>query len=282
MTRRPMLAITAALLLAGIAAPAAAQSPEAQRLLERAGAVYEMANRAGLQGEPRMEITGTREALALIDQAAALMTTPDPQVTFVRREMMLSLGQAHGRAGQWQEALAVYSRVTDEIAAAGAPIPGSRQHRLHLARALRGEVDAAVALGDFAAARASLGRLIETGRLMLAAEPANSYLIRQLARDLTGEALFRWVLEGAGAGAELALEAVALFRPLAEANPQNVEAGRAYFIWAYAAAVLTGDDDALWREAAQAGNALDRLGGVPDDQRGFLRNAREEAGRRGG
>lgn len=281
MGRRSIIAMTAALLLA-LPAAAAAQSAETQRLLEEAGALYESANRAGLEGDPHREISSTRRALALVERAVAAMATPDPQVTFARREMMLSLGQAHGKVRQWEEARSVFGRLAGEIAARDAPIPESRQDRLHLARALRGEVEASAALRDFAAARASLARLIATGRLMLAAEPGNSYLVRRLAEDLQGEALFRWVLEGEGASAALALEAAALFRPLAEADPRSVEAWRAYFTWAYAAALLTRDDDALWREAARAGNALDRIGGVPDNQRGFLRNAREQAARRDG
>lgn len=153
-----------------------------------------MADRAGHSGDHLAEITNYRAALDLVDEAAAMGDEPIPMIVNGRREMMLSLGEAHAKARQHDEALQVYTGLSNEIAGPGGEIPAGRTERLHYARALRGLIDAGVNARRFATARSALPQLIATGRAMYEHEQVNSYLIRRLAQDMQAEVIFRWVL----------------------------------------------------------------------------------------
>ena len=270
--------------LAVIAAPAAAQGDEAQRKVAEATQLFERAERRNEVGDQRGRIRLYREAIVLVDEAIALGST-DPRVVFGRREVGLELGDMLLAAERPGEALAAFGEVA-AIAGAGAaapgesgaePIPADRQDRLHLARALRGMVQAALAMEDFGEARARLGRLLAVGRAMHAAEPDNLYLTRRLAQDLENEAFFRWVTEDAAGTRETALEALALFRAVDETNPGSDEAMRNHFRWAYIAAVLHDGDQALWDEALALGERLESRRELRGPDEDYLRVVRLRA-----
>ena len=251
-----------------------AQTPGQQALLEEAGQLFTMGDRAGQGGDHTARIANYRAALRLVDRAIAMEGPSAEMIVNGRREMLLSLGEAEAEARQHDDALATYSGLAREIEGEGRAIPSGRIERLHYARALRGLVDAGVNSGNPLASREALPRLIATGRAMHAVEPSNSYLTRRLAQDMQAEVIFRWVLEDGPGSAAMARETLALFRSLALSNPNSVEALGSRFLWAYGAAELTGDDIELWREAVEAGGELAGRRRLKPEHVPFLRAAR--------
>lgn len=269
-----MRAASAALALI-VASGTVAQENSSETLLAEAGQLFEMGDRAGLAGDHHTEAMNYRKAIELMDRAAAMSDPPDPMVVNGRREMILSLGEAYAKDHAHSEALTAYSGLANEIGGSSQAIPDGRTERLHLARALRGLVDAGVNSRDFAAARTALPQLIAVGRAMYADEPGNTYLTRRLAQDMQAEVIFRWVLADGPGSAALARETLALFRSLAEANPQSAEAPQSRFLWAYGAAELNEDDIELWREAVESGEQLVGRGQMKDEHETFLRASKE-------
>ena len=270
-------ASTALALLIVASAATAQENPE--KLLSEAGQLFEMGDRAGLAGDHHIEAANYRKAIELVDRAAAMSDPPDPMVVNGRREMILSLGEAYAKNRAHDEALATYSGLAAEIGGAASTIPQERTERLYFARALRGQVDAGVNSRDFAAARNALPQLLAVGRAMYADEPGNTYLTRRLAQDMQAEVIFRWVLEDWDGSAELARETLALFRSLAEANPQSDEALQSRFLWAYGAAELNEDDIELWREAVESGDQLVGRGQMKEEHEVFLRASKDRLAR---
>lgn len=270
------IAAGAALLLVP---PLLAQTPEQQALLEEAGQLFTMGERAGTTGAHDARIASYRKAIALVDRALAMEDRPAEMIVNGRREMLLSLGEAQAEARRHDDALDTYSGLASEIGGAESAIPGGRAERIHFARSLRGIVDAGVNSGNPLAAREALPQLIATGRAMHADEPGNRYLTRRLARDMQAEVIFRWVLEDGPGSAAMARETLALFRSLALSNPDSAEALSSRFLWAYGAAELTGDDLELWREAVASGEELATRRELKPEHAVFLRAARSRLDR---
>ncbi|WP_162806590.1 hypothetical protein [Sphingosinicella terrae] len=269
-----MIAAAAAVGVVAVQAAAAGQGHEAQAKVEEAGRLIEQGDRRGEIGDRGGRIRAYRRALALVDEAIALGDTR-PEVVLGRREFGLMLGDHLLEAERPEEALAAFGEIAASAGGGvGADIPEDRQDRLHLARALRGMVFAAAAAGDFGEARARLGALIAVGRAMQAAEPDNLYLARRLAQDLENEVFFRWVTEDGPGARESALEVLALFRQVDEANPGSDEAMRSHFRWAYVAAALHEDDAALWAEARTVGERLRTHGGFQAQDEDHMRVVR--------
>lgn len=266
-------AFVAALMATASLAHAQEQSPE--QLLAEAGQLFEMGDRAGLAGNHHIETVNYRKAIELVDRAIEQSNPPDPAVIHGRREMILSLGEAYAKDKAHDDALTQYSRLAAEIGGPEQSVPQDRTERLHLARALRGAVDAGVNSGEAVAARKALPYLLDVGRAMYVEEPGNSYLTRRLAQDMQAEVIFRWVLEDREGSAALARDTLALFRDLAEANPQSAEALQSRFLWAYGAAELNENDIELWREAVESGEQLVGRGQMKDEHEVFLRASKD-------
>jgi hypothetical protein len=256
---------------------AAAQSAEARAKVEEARALFERGDRRGEIGDRNGRLALYRDGLARVDEAIALGDNR-PEVLFGRRELGLQFGEMLLEAERADQSLAAFGAVAQAAGGAGDAIPEDRQDRLHLARALRGMVQASVAMRDLDGARTRLRRLLAVGRAMRAAEPDNLYLTRRLAEDLQDEVFFRWVTEDAAGSRETALEALALFRSVDEANPGSDEAMRSHFRWAYAAAALHDSDPALWREALEVGTRLETRGEMGSKDRQYMRVVRLRAG----
>ncbi|HEX9806722.1 MAG TPA: hypothetical protein VGA34_07495 [Alteraurantiacibacter sp.] len=274
-----MRAAGAAMALLVAASGAAAQENNSEALLSEAGQLFEMGDRAGLAGDHHVEAVNYRKAIELVDRAAAMSDPPDPMVVNGRREMILSLGEAYARDRAHDNALTAYAGLAAEIGGPQQSVPQDRTERLHLARALRGAVDAGVNSGEVVAARKALPYLLDVGRAMYVEEPGNTYLTRRLAQDMQAEVVFRWVLKDWEGSAELARETLALFRDLAEANPQSAEALQSRFLWAYGAAELNEDDIELWREAVESGDQLVGRGQMKKDHEIFLRASKDRLNR---
>jgi hypothetical protein len=270
-------AIAALALLIVASAAAAQESPE--KLLSEAGQLFEMGDRAGLAGDHHVEAVNYRKAIELVDRAAAMSDPPDPMVVNGRREMILSLGEAYAKDRAHDDALTAYAGLAAEIGGPQQSVPQDRTERLHLARALRGAVDAGVNSGEVVAARKALPYLLDVGRAMYVEEPGNTYLTRRLAQDMQAEVVFRWVLKDWEGSAELARETLALFRDLAEANPQSAEALQSRFLWAYGAAELNEDDIELWREAVESGEQLVGRRQMKEEYEIFLRASKDRLAR---
>jgi tetratricopeptide (TPR) repeat protein len=274
LARKEIFATAAGALLLLAGTPAHGQ----QALLEEAGRLFEMGERADLAGNHQVAITNYRAAVEQVERAEA-SSLGDSMIVNGRREMMLSLGEAYTKARRHDDALALYTRLAEEIGGSARAIPAGRAERLHFARSLRGLVDAGVNARDGHAARAALTQLVATGRAMHADEPGNTYLTRRLAQDLQAEVIFRWVLDDGPGSAAVARETLALFRTLALANPNSAEALQSRFLWAYGAAELSGNDVELWREAVEAGEQLVGRRQMKDEHAVFLRASRDRLGR---
>src|SRR3569623_2707262 len=92
---------------------------------------------------------------------------------------------------------------------------------------------------------------------MLAADPHNTFLTRQLAEFLEGDTFLRyWTDNGEAEMRAAAAETLDLFRAVAAANPESEEAKRAQFVWAWRNARMT-NAVPLWKEAVDTGQWLE-------------------------
>jgi tetratricopeptide (TPR) repeat protein len=238
-----------ALALAAVA-PATAQAPGGDALakLQRAGQLSEMADSSARSGDRGMAISLNRKALRLIDEALAAGANP-AEVDRGRRMIQLDLGD-------WLLAERKYGHALDVFRDAAAA-RGDGFMAYVRTRALKGVVGAEAGLGNRDAARAALGELVREGRAMLAADPHNVFLTRQLAEFLEADTFVRyWTDSNDAATRASAAETLGLFRAVAAANPGSPDARRAVFVWTWVNAKLT-NDVALWKEALEQGRWLE-------------------------
>jgi hypothetical protein len=245
------MGINAAMKLALLLAPAAAaaQVPApAQVKLEEAGRHFSTADRMAQGGDRKAAIAFGYRALKAAEEARAA-GAPADQVDPGLRMIQADLGDWLLAEKKWDEARTLFRQM------AGAS-SGALTDYFHI-RALKGLITADAAAGDVGAARASLGQLIATGRAMLAKEPHNAFLTRQLAEFLEADTFLRyWSSDSEPAMRAAAMETLGLFRAVAAANPDSAEAKRAQFVWAWRNARIT-NEVPLWKEAAETGQWLE-------------------------
>ena len=251
MSRRPgkwRIALLGLAAAAGVQAPAQAQAGDWAAKLERAGRLSEMADSSASAGDRGMAISLNRKALKLLDEAIAAGADP-AQVEQGRRMIQLDLGEWLLAGQKWNEALALFR---DAAAAQGGGFMAYVR-----TRALKGIVGVESGRGNREGARAALSELVREGRAMLAADPHNVFLTRQLAEFLEAETFVRYWTDSGDSGARAsAAETLGLFRAVAAANPDSPEARRAVFVWAWVNAKMT-NDVALWKEALDQGRWLE-------------------------
>jgi tetratricopeptide (TPR) repeat protein len=232
-------------LAAGMNGPAAAQAGgDARAKLERAGRLSEMADQSASSGDRGMAISLNRKALRLIDEALAAGADPG-EIEQGRRMIQLDLGDWLLAEKKWNQALELFR---DAASVRGEGFPAYVR-----VRALKGLIAAEAGLGNRDAARGVLAELVREGRDMLARDPKNSFLTRQLAEFLEVDTFVRYWADNDSADTRAsAAETLALFRAVAAANPDSGEARRAVFVWAWVNAKLT-NEVPLWKEALEQG-----------------------------
>ena len=240
--------VVAAFAFATGAAPAPPPSGDTQARLEQAGRLSEMADRSAEAGDRGSAIAIGRKALKLVDEALAAGADP-AKVDPGRRMIQLDLADRLLAAQKWDEALAEYRDA--------AKVRGGGFDAYVRVRALKGIVGAQGSRGQTGAACAALADLIGQGRAMLASDPHNVFLTRQLAELLEADTIVRYFTgNGDVAMRASAGETLALFRAVSSANPDSAEARRAVFTWDWVNAKLSNHID-LWREALEDGEWLD-------------------------
>ena len=229
--------------------PGSAQpSGDARAKLERAGRLSEMADSSAGSGDRGMAISLNRKALRLIDEAVAAGASAS-DVEQGRRMIQLDLGDWLLAERKWNEALELFR---DAATVRGEGFPAYVR-----VRALKGIIGAEAGLGNRDAVRGVLADLVREGREMLARDPRNTFLTRQLAEFLEVDTFVRyWADNDTAETRASAAETLALFRAVAAANPDSGEARRAVFVWAWVNAKLT-NDVALWKEALDQGRWLE-------------------------
>lgn len=239
------------MLAAGLAtfAPAMAAAPaDAQASLERAGQLFASADRMASGGDRRNAIVFAFRALKLVDEALAAGGNP-AQIDAGKRMIQADLGDWLVAEQKWDEARVLFR----ELAGAQG---GSLTDYLRI-RGLKGLVKVEAASGDVGTVRAALGELVGLGRAMLAKDPGNVFLTRQLAEFLEADTFLRyWTADAEPPMRAAAAETLALFRAIAAANPDSAEAKRNQFVWAWRNARIT-NEVPLWKEALEAGAWLE-------------------------
>ncbi|RXZ63944.1 hypothetical protein [Pelagerythrobacter rhizovicinus] len=236
---------TAALLLA---APAAAQ--DAERHLQEAAELFLQAERA--KNTPYVRIGTIRQAIAEVEKAEAALNEPRADVIGGKREMQLSLAEAYLDDGESIQALDTLDAI---LAGFGGEVPTSGATAMQYARALRLSIVAGFRGPAYDRGRTALAESVRFGRALVAGDPANEYLMRNLARDLTDEAFIRWVLGDNPGSDAAAAEALALWRQLYAAQPRSREAGNQLFVWMLHTAYAR-HDPALLIEAIEHAETL--------------------------
>ena len=229
--------------------PGSAQpSGDARAKLERAGRLSEMADSSAGSGDRGMAISLNYKALKLIDEAVAAGASAS-EVEQGRRMIQLDLGDWLLAERKWNEAIELFR---DAATVRGEGFPAYVR-----VRALKGIIGAEAGLGNRDAVRGVLADLVREGREMLARDPRNTFLTRQLAEFLEVDTFVRyWADNDTAETRASAAETLALFRAVAAANPDSGEARRAVFVWAWVNAKLT-NDVALWKEALNQGRWLE-------------------------
>ena len=240
-------ALPTALLL--VAAAAAAQvPPAAQAKLEEAGRHFTSADRMAQSGNRGGAIAFGYRALKAVEEARAA-GAPASQIDPGLRMIQADLGDWLVAEKKWDEARSLFRQMA--AASSGALTDYFR------IRALKGLITADAAVGDVSAVRASLAQLVGTGRAMLAKDPKNTFLTRQLGEFLEADTFLRyWTGDAEPAMRATAMETLALFRAVAAANPDSAEAKRAQFVWAWRNARIT-NAVPLWQEAVETGQWLE-------------------------
>lgn len=241
-----MLALAIAAGMNGAAA--AAPTGEALAKIERAGRLSEMADSSAGSGNLGIAIDLNRKALRLLDEAIALGADP-AGIEQGRRMIQLDTGDWLLAERKWNQALDLFR---DAAAVRGDGFPAYVR-----VRALKGIIGAEAGLGNRDAVRPVLADLVREGREMLARDPRNTFLTRQLAEFLEVDTFVRyWADHDSADTRASAAETLGLFRAVAAANPDSAEARRAVFVWAWVNAKLT-NDVALWKEALEQGRWLE-------------------------
>ena len=240
-------ALPAALLLAAAAA-AAQVPPSAQAKLEEAGRHFTSADRMAQSGNRGAAIAFGYRAVKAAEEARAA-GAPAAQVGPGLRMIQADLGDWLVAEKKWDEARSLFRQMA--AASSGALTDYFR------IRALKGLITADAAVGDVSAVRASLAQLVGTGRAMLAKDPKNAFLTRQLGEFLEADTFLRyWTGDAEPAMRATAMETLTLFRAVAAANPDSAEAKRAQFVWAWRNARIT-NAVPLWQEAVETGQWLE-------------------------
>jgi hypothetical protein len=252
MTKLVRIAILPGLALAAAAAaaPPSGSGPpaDAKAILQQAGEMASRADRAAEQGFRRDAIRDNLKALKLVEDAIAAGANP-AEVEPGKRMIQLDTAECMVTDRRSDEARAIFA----EIAAAP---PGGLGLYTRV-RALKGLVSVEAAAGDIGKLRTAMDALVRTGREMLAGDPHNTFLTRQLAEFLEGETFLRYWTDNGEAGMRAAAaETLDLFRAVAAANPDSEEARRAQFVWAWRNARMT-NGVPLWKEAVDTGTWLE-------------------------
>ena len=243
------MAVHALALAAGMnGAAAAAPTGEALAKIQRAGQLSEMADSNAGSGNRGFAISLNRKALKLLDEAVALGANP-AEIEQGRRMIQLDLGDWLLAEQKWNQALLLFR---DAATVRGDGFPAYVR-----IRALKGIIGAEAGLGNRNAARGVLADLVSEGREMLARDPRNTFLTRQLAEFLELDTFVRYWADNDTADTRAsAAETLALFRAVAAANPDSGEARRAVFVWAWVNAKLI-NEVPLWKEALEQGRWLE-------------------------
>jgi hypothetical protein len=245
---QPMIVGLALALAAGSANAAPAQPGDARALTERAGQLYSTADRMAGSGDRKNAIIFAYRSLKAADEALAAggdRAQIEPGMRMIQADL-----------GDWLVAEQRWDEARTQFRAIAAPNGGNLTDYFRI-RGLKGLIAADAALGDLPAVRSGLADLIATGRAMLAKEPSNAFLTRQLAEFLEADTFLRyWTADAEPPMRAAAMETLSLFRAVAAANPDSGEARRAQFIWAWRNARIT-NEVPLWREAVDTGTWLE-------------------------
>lgn len=175
--------VPALVLAAGVQAAAAAPAGDVQAKLQRAGQLSEMADGNAGRGDRQSAIVQAYKALKLIDEALA----EGADRSFVEpglRMIQLDLGDWLVAEQRWNEALALFRETASSR--------GDGYMDYVRVRALKGIIAAEAGLGHRDVARGVLADLIRQGRDMLARDPHNVFLTRQLAEFLEADTFVRY------------------------------------------------------------------------------------------